>query len=146
MRQQGAAGDMRILRRIYLAVVWPMLLIHLRIVTVGSGDVMAALAASFQVALLGFTALAILVRTLRIRRVSLDTILGGVCVYLLIGETFASLFGITELMRGARPRGGHLLKAPPNVESPDRPPSRADLLQLSHSHDRRLWRHRAGSP
>jgi len=112
----SAAGDTPILRRIYLAIVAPVILINLKIVTMGSGDLLAAIGASFQVALLSFTALAILIHILRTQRVSLDTILGGVCVYLLIGETFAYLFSMMELIRGGSYlEGGHLLKVPPNV-------------------------------
>jgi hypothetical protein len=112
-----AAGDTRILRRVYLAIVAPVIVIDLSIVLMGSGDVLASFAASLQVALLGLTSLAILVRIVRTKRVSLDTILGGVCVYLLIGETFAYLFGMTELMRGGSfLEGGKLLKVPPNVD------------------------------
>lgn len=110
------AGDTRILRRIYLAIVAPVILIDLSIVTMGSGDLVAGIGAWFQVALLSFTAVAILIHILRTERVSLDTILGGVCVYLLIGETFAFLFGIVELIReGSFLEGGHFLQVPPNV-------------------------------
>ena len=87
--------------------------------------------AAFQTALLSFTAIAILVHVLRTERVSLDTILGGVCVYLLIGETFAYLFSMVELIEGRFvSRGRTFAEDPPECQSPAWPPSRADLLQL----------------
>ena len=103
-----AAGDTRILRRIYLAVVAPLILIDLCIVTLGSGDVLAAVAGVVPGGAPRASRPWRSSSTSCAReRVSLDTILGGVCVYLLIGETFAFLFGMTELTRGGSyPRGG----------------------------------------
>lgn len=110
----SAAGGTPLLRRVYLALVAPVIVIDLRIITQGAGNGLALVGAAFQTALLGFTAIAILVRILRIERVSLDTILGGVCVYLLIGETFAYLHSMIELSRtGSYLEGGQLLKIPP---------------------------------
>ena len=112
----SAAGDTKRLRRIYLALVAPVIIIDLRIITMGAGDGLALAGAAFQTVLLSFTAIAILVHVLRIEHVSLDTILGGVCVYLLIGETFAYLCSMIELTRaGSYLEGGHLLRIPPNV-------------------------------
>ncbi len=112
----SAAGDTKLLRRIYLALVAPVLLIDLGIITMGAGDGMALAGAAFQIVLLSFTAIAIIVHVVRIEHVSLDTILGGVCVYLLIGETFTYLCSIIELMRaGSYLEGGHSLHIPPNV-------------------------------
>ncbi len=112
----SAAGDTKLLRRIYLALVAPVLLIDLGIITMGAGDGMALAGAAFQTVLLSFTAIAIIVHVVRIEHVSLDTILGGVCVYLLIGETFTYLCSIIELMRaGSYLEGGHSLHIPPNV-------------------------------
>ena len=112
----SAASDRAILRRIYLAIVAPAILIDVSIFTVGAGDLVAGIGALFQVALLSFTAVAILMHVLRMQRVSLDTILGGVCIYLLIGEVFAFLFAIQELSRGGSYlEGGQFLKIPPNV-------------------------------
>ena len=111
-----AAGDTRILRRIYRALVVPVILIDLKIITTGAGDKLALAGAAFHVGLMSFTAVAILVHILREERVSLDTILGGVCVYLLIGETFAYLFSMLELIGpGSFLEAGQLLRVPPNV-------------------------------
>jgi len=112
----SAAGDTKLLRRIYLALVAPVLLIDLGIITMGAGDGLALAGAAFQIVLLSFTAIAIIVHVVRIEHVSLDTILGGVCVYLLIGETFTYLCSIIELMSaGSYLEGGHSLHIPPNV-------------------------------
>jgi len=82
----------------------------------GAGDGLALAGAAFQTALLSFTAIAILFHVLRTEHVSLDTILGGVCVYLLIGETCAYLCSMIELTRaGSYLEGGHSLRIPPNV-------------------------------
>ncbi len=112
----SAASDTKLLRRIYLALVAPVIVIDLGIITLGAGDGMALAGAAFQTVLLSFTAIAIIVHVVRIEHVSLDTILGGVCVYLLIGETFAYLCSMMELMRnGSYLEGGHPLHIPPNV-------------------------------
>jgi len=112
----SAAGDTKRLRRIYLALVALVIIIELRIITMGAGDGLALAGAGFQTVLLSFTAIAIIVHVLRIEHVSLDTILGGVCVYLLIGETFGYLCSMMELMRaGSYLEGGQSLKIPPNV-------------------------------
>ncbi len=112
----SAAGHTKLLRRIYLALVTPVIIIDLGIITLGAGDGMALAGAAFQIVLLSFTAIAIIVHVVRIEHVSLDTILGGVCVYLLIGETFAYLCSMMELMRnGSYLEGGRPLHIPPNV-------------------------------
>jgi hypothetical protein len=111
-----AAGDTKSLRRIYLAIVTPSILIDLKIITVGAGDALALVGGLFQVVILGFTSCAILVHITRRERVTMDTILGGVCAYLLIGEVFAYCFGIIELIHpGSFLEGGHMLKEPPNA-------------------------------
>jgi hypothetical protein len=113
----SAAGDTKRLRRIYLALVAPVILIDLRIVTMGAGDGLALAGAAFQSLLLSFTAIAIVVHVVRIEHVSLDTILGGICVYLLIGETFAYLSSMMELLSpGSYLEAGHSLRIPPNVD------------------------------
>jgi hypothetical protein len=112
----SAASDKKILRRVYLALVAPVIVIDLGIVSLGAGDELALAGAAFQTVLLSFTAISILVHVVRIEHVSLDTILGGVCVYLLIGETFTYLCSMIELMRpGSYLEGGHSLHIPPNV-------------------------------
>jgi len=112
----SAAGDTKLLRRIFLALVAPVIIIDLGIITMGAGDGLALVGAAFQTVLLSFTAIAIIAHVLRIEHVSLDTILGGVCVYLLIGETFTYLCSMVELMSaGSYLEGGNSLRIPPNV-------------------------------
>jgi hypothetical protein len=104
------------MRRVYIGIVAPLIVIDLGIITFGAGDGLALAGAAFQAALLSFTAIAILIHVLRTENVSIDTILGGVCVYLLIGETFAYLCGMVELIwAGSYLEGGHALQVPPNV-------------------------------
>ena len=49
---------------------------------------------AFSLALLGFTTLLMLNSLIYARRVSPDTIVGGICVYLLIGLCFSMMFGL----------------------------------------------------
>ncbi len=93
----SAAGHTKILRRIYLALVAPVIVIDLGIVTMGGGSGLALAGTVFQTALLSFAGVAILRHILKIENVSMDTVLGGICVYLLIGETFAYLHNMVEL-------------------------------------------------
>ena len=51
----------KLLRRIYLALVAPVIIIDLGIITMGAGDGLALAGAAFQTALLSFTAIAILI-------------------------------------------------------------------------------------
>ena len=112
----SAAGSTKILRRIYIALVAPVIITDLGIVTMGAGDGLALAGALFQTALLSFAAIAILMHILNNENVSMDTILGGVAIYLLIGETFAYLHSTIELTHvGSYLEGGQALKIPPNV-------------------------------
>jgi voltage-gated potassium channel Kch len=108
-----AAGDTRFLRKIYLVLIVPILFIDLKILILGSGDTLALVGGATQVAFLGFAAVSILTHVLRMERVTLDTLLGGICVYLLIGLVFAYLFSIVEVIKaGSFLEGGQLLKPP----------------------------------
>jgi hypothetical protein len=112
----SAAGHTPLLRRIYLSLIAPVIVIDLGIVVMGAGDSVALAGAAFQTALLSFTAGAILMHILRMERVSADSILGGISVYLLMGDSFAYCFSIVELIRrGSFLEGGQFLKIPPNV-------------------------------
>ena len=112
----SAAGHTKLLRRVYIALVAPLIAIDLGIITMGAGDGIALAGGVFQTALLSFAGVSILMHVLRIENVSLDTILGGVCVYLLIGETFSYLHSIVELTSiGSYLEGGQPLRIPPNV-------------------------------
>jgi hypothetical protein len=111
-----AAGDTKSLRKIYVALVTPSILIDLQIIILGSGDALALVGGLFQVLFLGFTCGAILVHILRRERVTMDTILGGVCAYLLVGEVFAYFFGMIEMAQpGSFLEGGKMLKVPPDA-------------------------------
>ena len=112
----SAAGHTKILRRTYLALVAPVIVIDLGIVTMGGGSGLALAGTVFQTALLSFAGVSILRHILKIENVSLDTVLGGICVYLLMGETFAYLHNIVELNHtGSYLEAGQLLRIPPNV-------------------------------
>ena len=137
-----AAGDTKSLRKVYVALVTPSILIDFKIITLGSGDSLALVGGLFQVLFLGFTCGAILVHIMRRERVTMDTILGGVCAYLLVGEIFAFFFGMIEMAQpGSFLEGGQMLESAPECPSPPGPASRADLFQLHHAHDRGLRRH-----
>jgi hypothetical protein len=111
-----AAGDTKSLRKIYVALVTPSILIDLKIIIVGAGDALAIVGGLFQIVFLGFTGSAILVHIMRRERVTMDTILGGVCAYLLVGEVFAFSFGMIEMLRpGSFLEGGRMLREPPNA-------------------------------
>jgi hypothetical protein len=106
-----AAGETRPLRKFYVTLVTPAILIDFKIILFGSGDTLALIGGVFQVLFLGFTCSAILVRIARSERVTLDTILGGVCAYLLIGEVFAYSFVMIEMAgAGAFLEGGARLR------------------------------------
>lgn len=57
-------------------------------------------------AFLAFATAAILVHVVRAERVTHDTILGGICVYLLLGLLFHSLFGMVEVIEPGSFRRG----------------------------------------
>jgi hypothetical protein len=112
----SAAGDTKRVRRAYMVLVAPVIIIDIGIITMGAGDGLALVGAAFQTALLCFAAISILSHLLKTERVSIDTILGGVCVYLLIGESFAYICSIVELLKaGSYLEGGRMLSIPPNV-------------------------------
>jgi hypothetical protein len=52
------------------------------------------MADALSLGLLGFTTLLMLNSLLLARRVSVDTVIGGICVYLLMGLVFAMMFGL----------------------------------------------------
>jgi hypothetical protein len=111
-----AAADTRILRTLYRALVIPFIVIDVQVIIAGAGPALRMAASISHVGLMTFTAMAILVHLKKYNKVSLDTILGGVCVYLLIGETFTYLFSLVEMIQfGSFLEAGHPLQVPPNV-------------------------------
>jgi len=59
------------------------------------------------------------VEVLRERNVSLDTILGGICVYLLLGYFYAHVYLLLEVLEpGALVSGGHALTGPGEGQHP----------------------------
>jgi hypothetical protein len=109
----SAASSARFIQRTYLGFATPIILIDLKMITTGASDALALAGAALHAGLLGVAAIAILSHVAREDRVSLDTILGGVCVYLLIGEIFTFLYSAVELVRpGAFLEGGKLLALP----------------------------------
>lgn len=68
--------------------------------------------------LLGFTTLVLLNSLVRSRDVTVDTVVGGVCVYLLIGVCFAMTYRLLiDASPGAFVSGGQALKASPGDAS-----------------------------
>jgi voltage-gated potassium channel len=63
-------------------------------------------ASGLRAAFLAFVTIAILTHVVRTERVTHDTILGGICVYLLIGLFFQSVFGIVEVIHPGSFRSG----------------------------------------
>jgi len=60
-------------------------------------ELMILLSLAFQVCFLAFVAVMILVHVLRSADVSTDTIVGGICVYLLLAVVWASLYDFIEI-------------------------------------------------
>jgi hypothetical protein len=102
--------------RAYLLGAVPVILISLKISLFGAGDGLALLGLLFQLGLLAFAAVDILIRLWGQERVTDDTVLGAICVYLLIGFVSAFLFGAVELVRpGSFLEQGQRLRPPPNA-------------------------------
>jgi hypothetical protein len=76
-----------------------------------SGSESFRIASQFlSLGLLGMTTLVMLISLLRAEQVSLDTIIGGVCVYLLIGLCFAVIYILmVDLSPGAFIQGDHAI-------------------------------------
>ena len=72
-----------------------------------------------------------------------DKLAGAICVYLMIGLTFAILFSLIEVMR---PGAFLLPEALAGTRARPRRRVRIHLLQLLHPDDAGLRRHRAGQP
>jgi hypothetical protein len=71
-----------------------------------------------RAAFLAFVTIAILSHVVRAVRVTHDTILGGICVYLLIGLFFHSAFGIVEVLHpGSFRSGGVAVSALPGGDA-----------------------------
>lgn len=92
----NAATSARHRRRLYVMMLTPVVAIDLWIMAFGGGDWLSALGSLFHVAFLIFTGSAILGHITRQQRMTLDTILGGVCVFLLIGVIFGYVFSMVE--------------------------------------------------
>jgi len=111
-----AAGSTRRSRRVHLIAILPTTLITLKVCLVGGDDGQALLGTILMLGFLGFAASEILRRLARQDRVTADTVLGGISVYLLIGCVFFYVFNTLELIRpGSFLEGGRRLKPPVNV-------------------------------
>ena len=80
-----------------LVLLVPAILAQWVIYATGSGPVLLARLVLTMLFLV-FTAGVVLSAVLRERKVSVDTISGGICVYLLLALTWALLFSVTELL------------------------------------------------
>lgn len=69
-------------------------IVGLAAAAVTGAQALRIVADALSLALLGFTTLLMLNSLIYARRVSADTIVGGICVYLLIGLCFAMMFGL----------------------------------------------------
>jgi len=92
----NAATSARHRRRLYVMMLTPVVAIDLWMMSFGGGDWLSALGSMFHVGFLIFTGSAILGHITRQQRMTLDTILGGVCVFLLIGVIFGYVFSMVE--------------------------------------------------
>lgn len=103
-------------RRIYVIMLTPVVAIDLWIMCFGGGDRLAALGAMFHICFLSFTGAAILGHITRQQKMTLDTILGGVSVFLLIGVTFGYVFSMVEtVFPGSLTHDGEMLKVVVNA-------------------------------
>ena len=82
-----AAGSTRRHRRVHLIAILPTTLISLKVCLVGGDDGQALLGTILLLGFLGFAASEILWRLVRQDRVTADTVLGGIGVYLLWGTS-----------------------------------------------------------
>jgi len=92
----NAATSARVRRRRYVLMLTPVVAIDLWIMFLGGADWLAAVGSMLHVGFLSFTGFAILSHIGKEERVTLDTILGGVAVFLLIGVTFGYVFSMVE--------------------------------------------------
>lgn len=113
-----AATESERRRRWYLALLGPTVVIDLWIFKTGGTERAAVLGAMLHIGFMAFTGGAILGHLAREKRVSLDTILGGVCVFLLIGVVFGYAFSMIEtLLPGSLLEGGRPLQPNPLVNA-----------------------------
>jgi hypothetical protein len=112
-----AAGSTRSRRRVYLVAILPTVLITLKIALFGAAAGLALAGTALVLGFLAFAAVAILLRLAQQDRVTADTVLGGICVYLLIGFVFFYLFDMVELIHpGAFLERDQRLRPPVNAE------------------------------
>jgi hypothetical protein len=112
-----AAGSTRSRRRVYLVAILPTVLITLQIALFGAAAGLALAGTALVLGFLAFAAVAILLRLAQQDRVTADTVLGGICVYLLIGFVFFYLFDMVELIHpGAFLERDQRLRPPVNAE------------------------------
>jgi hypothetical protein len=95
------------------------------------GEVAVLLSLASSTVFLVFTVVAVLLAVLREREVSIDTISGGLCVYLLLGLTWALLYAALEVMVPGALVGGELTLASNEAGSLPVPGGFDRLLYLS---------------
>lgn len=112
----NAATSARRRRRIYVIALTPVVAIDLWIMWFGGSDRLAAVGSLAHVCFLSFAGAAILGHIARQERMTLDTILGGVSVFLLIGVIFGYVFSMVEtVFPGSLVSGGAILKPVANA-------------------------------
>jgi len=92
------------------------------------GPTRRTLALAFALAFIVFTAANMLVLVLRSKAITTDTILGGICVYMLLGITWALTFSILEILE---PQSFGTPAGPLNVASAERVVVVPELLHYS---------------
>lgn len=93
----SASGATRRVRRLHFAGVAPIMIVSIMITFFGAHDGLAFFGEMIMVAFLSFTAIEIFTRLVKQEQVTADTVLGGICVYLLIGFAFSNLYTAIEL-------------------------------------------------
>jgi Ion channel len=86
--------------RIAQAAIPVLCLVALGSLALGSDNVAHAVTATITVILVVVAPVAILYHLTRRMELSVETFLGAVCVYLLIGQLFATLFALTAVLAG----------------------------------------------
>jgi len=105
-------------RRFYLALLTPTVALDLWIFTMGGGESLAVVGSTLHIGFMIFTGFGILEHLAREKAVSLDTILGGICVFLLIGMVFGYAFSMVEtLFPGSLLERGQRLRPPPHANA-----------------------------
>ncbi len=101
----------------FVLPIFPSIAIGFRLAFLGGDDRWAIVGSLFLAGFLALTASRILRRLVKLERVTADSIIGSICVYLLIGYVFYYLYAALEMIRpGSFLEGGRRLLAPPRAD------------------------------